>query len=76
MLDYAAEVYTQVREKIVSSDAYENMTKNQYVAYVKEVVDRYAVQNKLAENVKKMVIRLVSGQWDLIEKELKKKRKK
>ena len=52
------------------------MTKNQYVAYVKEVVDRYAVQNKLAENVKKMVIRLVSGQWDLIEKELKKKRKK
>ncbi len=76
LLDYAADVYTQVREKILASDAFEAMTKNQYVAYVKDVVDKYAMQNKLAENVKKMVIRLVTAQWDLIQAELKKKRKK
>jgi len=63
MLDYAADVYVDVKRKIMESGAWEDMTKTKYVAIVRDVVDKYAVKNDLAQNVKNTVVKLVSAQW-------------
>jgi gas vesicle protein len=75
LLDHAAVVYEQIKEKAVKSKTWKEMNKNQYVALVKETVEKYAIQNGLAENVKNMIIKVVSAQWsnlrEMVEKEEK-----
>jgi len=36
------------------------------------VVDKYAIENGLADNVKQMVMKVVLQQWDKIKKDFKK----
>jgi len=72
MLDKAADVYTDLKEKILSSDQYKKMTKNQYIKMVKKYIDKYAIDNGLAENIKNMVTKVVIAQWNNLKKELKK----
>ena len=72
MLDQAADIYALIKEKVMSSDQYKKMTKNQYVKLVKEYVDKYAIDNGLAENVKNMVTKVVIAQWARLKKELSK----
>ena len=72
MLDHAAEIYVGLKERVLSSKEYENLNKNQYVKMVKEAVDRYAIDNGLAEGVKNMVIKVVSGQYKNLKSEIKK----
>ena len=73
MLDYAADVYVKLKEKILASEVYESMSRNKYMEMVKKFVDKYAVENGLAENVKNMVVKVVSSQWKNIQEELKNK---
>ena len=75
LLDHAATVYGQVKEKAMASDAWATMTKNKYVAMVQEAVDKYAVQSGLAESMKNLVVKLVSAQWKNLQGEAKKKGK-
>lgn len=70
MLDRAADVYVNIKKQVLSSDQYKKMTKNQYVKMVKEYVDKYAIDNGLAENVKNMVTKVVVAQWSKLQKEL------
>lgn len=72
MLDRATDIYTDLKEKILSSEQYQKMTKNQYIKMVKEYIDKYAIDNGLAENVKNMVTKVVVAQWSNLQKELKK----
>ena len=72
MLDHAAEIYVGLKERVLSSKEYENLNKNQYVKMVKEAVDKYAIDNGLAEGVKNMVIKVVSGQYKNLKSEIKK----
>jgi len=73
LLDSSAEVYAQVKNKLSESGALENMTKNKYIAMVGDVVDKYAIQTGMADNVKKMVTKLVNSQWKQVKKGSKKK---
>jgi len=73
MLDHAADVYLKVKEKAVASGALKELGKNQYVVMVKEYVDKYAIENGLAENVKNMITKIVSSQWRNLQEELKNK---
>lgn len=70
MLDQAADIYAGLKEKIMASDQYKKMTKNQYVKLVKEYVDKYAIDNGLAESVKNMITKVVVAQWNKLKKEL------
>ena len=76
LLDHAANVYGQVKEKAMASDAWATMTKNKYVAMVQEAVDKYAVQSGLAESMKNFVVKLVSAQWKNLQGEGKKRNRK
>jgi len=68
LLDHAAMVYTQVSAKAKTSKAMKDFNKNKYVKIVKEVVDKYAIENGLSDKVKNLVIKLVSEQWTNVSK--------
>lgn len=63
IVKYAAEVYEEVKTKITSSKQWEKLTKNQYVKMVEEVVNKYAVENDLSDNIRNMVEKVVKAQW-------------
>ena len=73
ILDQAADVYTKVKEQTLASQTYKDLNENQYVQLVKDYVDKYAVQNGLAENVKNMIVKVVSAQWKTLKDELNNK---
>lgn len=75
IVDHAGDVYEKVREELSGSEALKNMNKNKYVAHVRKVVDKYAIENGMADNVKNMVVKLVSAQWSRLQKEGKTKKK-
>lgn len=68
VLDYAAEVYSDVKDKVMASGGWDKMTKSKYIKLVRETVDTYAVKNGLARNVKNMVVKLVANQWGKMKK--------
>lgn len=74
LLDYSADIYADVKEKVMSSDTWDTMTKSKYVAMVQDAVDKYAIKTGMAENVKNMVVKLVSSQWNQLQSEKKKKK--
>ena len=63
MLDHAGKVYSELKDKVLSSPQYKDLKKNEYVKMVKEYVDKYAIENGLADNVKNIVTKVVQGQW-------------
>ncbi len=71
MLDHAAEIYVKLKEEVINSPQYTDLTKNKYVQLVREYVDKYAIQNGLAENVKNMVVKVLNAQWDKLREEIK-----
>lgn len=75
MLDHAADVYGQLKERVLESEQWEKMNKNEYVALVKETIDKYAIQNGLADNIKRVLIRVLSTQWGTMKEELKRQTK-
>ncbi len=72
MLDHAAEVYVGLKDKVMASEEFKNLTKNQYVKLATEAVNKYAIDNGLAENVKNMVVKIVSAQYKNLKGEIKK----
>ncbi len=72
LLDHAAVVYSQVKDKVMASKEWKQMTKNQYVVMVQDVVDRYAVETGLAEKLKTLVVKVVTAQWKNIRDEMEK----
>ncbi|MFH1286167.1 MAG: hypothetical protein ABII02_00195 [Candidatus Magasanikbacteria bacterium] len=68
LLDHSAEVYGQIKEKVDESGAVDKITKTKYGAMVKEAVDKYAIENGLADNVKGMVAKLVKSQFKQVKK--------
>lgn len=72
LMDQAAEVYLDLKDKVMASDTYNKMTKSDFVEMARETVDKYAVQNGLADKTKKMMTKLVSTQWNNLQKEFHK----
>ena len=72
MLDHAAEIYVTIKEKALNSKQYQDLNKNEYVKMVKEMVDKYAVKNGMADNIKKMVTKVLTAQYKNLKSEIKK----
>ena len=75
LIDHAATVYEEVKEKAVQSKQFQKMSKNEFVAMVTGAVDKYAVKNGMADNIKRMVIKIVSSQYSNLKAEVKKRKK-
>lgn len=75
ILEYSADVYADVKEKVMASDAWDNMTKSKYVAMVNEAVEKYAGKTGMADSLKGIVVKLVNSQWKELQSEQKKKKK-
>jgi gas vesicle protein len=73
MLDHAADVYSKLRIQLLKNENYDKLTKHRYVTLLREYVDKYAIENGLANEVKEMIIKVVSAQWKNLRGELKKK---
>lgn len=73
MLDYAADVYGEVKEKAMDPKVWENMTKNKYVKMVGDKVDEYAAKHEWSNNTKNMVKKMVAAQWCNLKKDKQKK---
>ena len=71
MLDTAAVVYEKLEKDIQKTESYEKLTKARYVKLVKQVVEKYAIKNGLADDVKRYVTALVSSQWKNARKNLR-----
>lgn len=72
MLDHAAEIYVKLKDVVLKSDQYKKMTKNEYVKMAHDFVNKYAIENGLTDNVKKMVEKVVLAQWNNLKGEMKK----
>lgn len=70
MLDHSAKIYSIIKEKIQTSEQYKNLPKNAYLTLVKEYVDKYAIENGLAEKVKNIIIKVVSSQYKNIKEKV------
>lgn len=75
LLDQAADIYLDLKDKVMQSQALDKLSKQDFVVMVKEAVDKYAVQNGMADKVKNMVTKLISTQWNNLQKELQKRTK-
>lgn len=70
IMDRAADVYTDIKKTVVNSPQYKKMTKKQYIKMVIESVNKYTIKNGLADNIKKMMISVLSSQWSRLKKEM------
>lgn len=75
ILDHAAEVYEEMKGKFMQSDAWKQMTKNQYLMSVRNTVARYALDHELPDVVKDTVSKVLGTQWGMLKRELKKMKK-
>ncbi len=73
ILDYAAEIYSDLKNKILQSDLKAQIDKNKYIKMVKEKVDDYLQDKDLNPRFKAIVEKIVSLQWVNIKKEIAKK---
>lgn len=73
LLDHAARMYEDLREDILSSDAYKNMTKNKYTALVKEKVDNYIDEHPALEDLKDTAVKMLVAQWNGLKEDIEEK---
>lgn len=73
VVDNATRVYEEVKKRLMESGAWEHVTKQKYIAMVREVVDKYAIQTGLAEKTKDILVKVVGSQWHRMQKEVKKR---
>ncbi|HYE59730.1 MAG TPA: YtxH domain-containing protein [Candidatus Kapabacteria bacterium] len=74
VLDHAANVYDQVKERIMATDTWTTLSQSKYAAIVQDVVDSYARDRGLGENIRNMVDIIVRKQWRPMKREMKKRR--
>jgi len=63
LMDSAANVYTDVKKKILASEGWDKMTKTKYYKFVEQTVNKYAVENDLLDSMRDMIERVVKAQW-------------
>ena len=73
LLDHAAVVYVEAKEKLMASDAWRQMNRSQFVVLVKDLVDRYAVKTGLAKELKELIVKVVVSQWQNLKQEMAEK---
>ena len=63
LMDSAANVYTDVKKKILASEGWDKMTKTKYYKFVEQTVNKYAVENDLLDSMRDMIEKIVKSQW-------------
>ena len=71
LLDHAAVVYEEVKEKIAASEAWKNMNESEYMKMVNDIVDTYAVKTGIAAHVKKLIQKVMRLQWKKLLRQMK-----
>jgi gas vesicle protein len=71
MLDHSADIFVDMKKKAMISKEWKNMTKSKYIKLVQSYVDKYAKKNGLANNVQKLVKKVLIAQWSNIKKDMK-----
>lgn len=74
VIDYAAEIFADVKKRILESETWDTMSKSKYARIIEDAVNAYSKRKGLAENVSNMIKKLLAAQWKNLEKELKKKK--
>lgn len=69
----AADIYGDVKERIMTSDAWNKLSKTNYIEIVKEAVDDYAKRHPMAEQAKNIIIKILSAQWSNLKSQVKKR---
>lgn len=70
IMDAAHEVYEGSKEKVMTSETWQHMTKTKYAQIVATLVDDYATKQKLSPKTKSMVKKLVNAQYARLKKEM------
>ena len=68
ILDHAADLYTKLKEDLITSGQLEKITKQKYVTKVTKVVNSFVKEKGLPDNTKKMLVKLISAQWSNLKK--------
>lgn len=68
--EHSGEVYKRTKDKIMSSDAYKDMSQKEFVKEVKELADKYAEEKDLEAVTKQAIIKIVSDHWDNVKKDI------
>lgn len=75
LMDHAAVLYEQIKERLLSTDAWKKMKKNEYVALVRDMVEQYIVKTGIAADLKELLVKILSTQWPNVQKQLPRERK-
>lgn len=59
----AADIYGDVKERIMATDAWDKLSKANYLQIVREAVDEYAKRHPLAEQAKTVIVKILNAQW-------------
>lgn len=68
MLDYAADIYADLKDKAMVSDQWKKMTKTKYYKLVEGAVNTYAVEHDLVDSMRDLVEKVVKAQWKNVKK--------
>ena len=71
LLDHAAVVYGEVKERLKASGAWSKMQKSEYITLVRDLVDRYAVKTGIARELKELIVKILGSQWTSLQKQLR-----
>ena len=69
----AADIYGDVKERVMASETWSKLSKTNYLEIVKEAVDDYAKRHPLAEQAKGLIVKILSAQWSNFQSQIKKR---
>ena len=73
-LDYAADMYADVKKQVMRSDAWQTMNESKYAALVTDTVNVFAAKNKVANDVKELAGKILKKQWKRLQQEMREKK--
>ncbi len=74
LIDHAEKIYPEIKDKILSSEAWKSMTKSKYIKLVDKQVSLYAKKYKLPSTAKKLISKVVIAQWNNLQAAIMKKK--
>lgn len=73
---YAAEVYGDVKERVLATETWQTLSKTNYLQIVQDTVDAYVARHPAAAHLRDLIVKLVSAQWSNLKSEMKEKQTK
>lgn len=68
LLDHAAVVYEEVKEKVLSQEEWQKISQTEFVKRVEEIVARYGGAKKISTDVQRMIVKVVGSQYNTLKK--------